>query len=105
MSDDDPHPIPEEVVGEGSPKRFPTVGIGTSAGGVHALQVFFEALPEDVDAAFVVVVHLDPSHQSELPNILAVRTRMPVAQVSGRVRLEARHVYVIPPNRQLMVTD
>ncbi len=23
-------------------KRFPTVGIGTSAGGVHALQTFFE---------------------------------------------------------------
>jgi two-component system, chemotaxis family, CheB/CheR fusion protein len=25
--------------------------------------------------------------------------------VSGRVRLEPRHVYVIPPNRQLLVTD
>ena len=86
-------------------KRFPTVGIGTSAGGVHALQMFFENLPDDVDAAFVVVVHLDPGHQSELSNILAARTSMPVAQVSGRVRLEARHVYVIPPNRQLMVTD
>ena len=88
-----------------SGKRFPTVGIGTSAGGVHALQMFFESLPDDVDAAFVVVVHLDPGHQSELPNILATRTRMPVAQVSGRVRLEPRRVYVIPPNRQLLVTD
>jgi two-component system CheB/CheR fusion protein len=67
--------------------------------------MFFENLPDDVDAAFVVVVHLDPGHQSELPNIIAARTRMPVAQVSGRVRLEPRHVYVIPPNRQLMVTD
>ena len=90
---------------EAAVKRFPTVGIGTSAGGVHALQMFFESLPDDVEAAFVVVVHLDPGHQSELPNILAARTRMPVAQVSGRVRLESRHVYVIPPNRQLLVTD
>jgi two-component system, chemotaxis family, CheB/CheR fusion protein len=97
--------VSDGAVGAETAKRFPTVGIGTSAGGVHALQMFFESLPDDVDAAFVVVVHLDPGHQSELPNILAARTRMPVAQVSGRVRLESRHVYVIPPNRQLMVTD
>ena len=86
-------------------KRFPTIGIGTSAGGVHALQSFFESFPDEVDAAFVVVVHLDPEHQSELANILATRTRMPVAQVTGRVRLEPCRVYVIPPNRQLLVTD
>jgi chemotaxis response regulator CheB len=56
-------------VGEGGAvvKPFPTVGIGTSAGGVHALQMFFESLPDDVDAAFVVIVHLDPGRQSELP--------------------------------------
>ena len=81
-------------------KRFPTVGIGTSAGGVHALQTFFESLPNDVDAAFVVVLHLDPSHQSELPNILANRTQMPVTQVSGLTPIEPRDLYVIPPNRQ-----
>ncbi|HEY6517940.1 MAG TPA: CheR family methyltransferase [Roseiarcus sp.] len=79
--------------------------MGTSAGGVQALQRFFENLPDDVDAAFVVIVHLDPGHQSELPNILATRTRMPVAQVVGRVALQPRHVYVIPPNRQLLATD
>ena len=97
--------VGDRAAGVETAKRFPTVGIGTSAGGVHALQMFFESLPNDVDAAFVVVVHLDPEHQSELPNILSTRTRMPVAQVSGRVRLEPRHVYVIPPNRQLLATD
>ena len=91
----------QKVVG----KRFPTVGIGTSAGGVHALQMFFDSVPEDVDAAFVVIVHLDPGRQSELSNILAARTKMPVTQVSGLTPIEPRHVYVIPPNRQLVVTD
>jgi two-component system, chemotaxis family, CheB/CheR fusion protein len=109
MSDEDNRPFPSGGDGGGgseeSRKRFPTVGIGSSAGGVHALQMFFDSLPDDVDAAFVVVVHLDPGHQSELSNILATRTRMPVAQVEGRVRIEPRHVYVIPPNRQLLVTD
>ncbi|HZZ62324.1 MAG TPA: chemotaxis protein CheB [Roseiarcus sp.] len=106
MSNDDPAPPnPQPASGEFASSRIPTVGIGSSAGGVHALQMFFESLPHSVDAAFVVVVHLDPEHQSELPAILAQRTKMPVTQVSGRVRLESGHVYVIPPNRQLMVTD
>src|SRR5271154_2472406 len=105
MSDDDHAvPPPEDEGGvsqEGAGKRFPTVGIGTSAGGVHALQMFFENLPDDVDAAFVVVVHLDPERQSELSNILAARTKMPVTQISSLTPIEPRHVYVIPPKRQL----
>jgi chemotaxis response regulator CheB len=109
MTDDDHEVRPSEDGGGASQnearKRFPTVGIGTSAGGVHALQMFFESLPDDVDAAFVVVVHLDPGRQSELSNILAARTKMPVTQVSGLTPIEPRHVYVIPPNRQLRATD
>ena len=106
MNDDHPAPPrPEPAGSEFPPKRFPTVGIGSSAGGVHALQKFFESLPDNVDAAFVVIVHLDPGHQSELPNILAARTKMPVTQVTGRTPLEPGHVYIIPPNRQLLATD
>ncbi len=104
MNDGDQSPpssSPDAAVGG----RFPTVGIGASAGGLHALQEFFESLPDGVEAAFVVIVHLDPAHQSELANILATRTKMPVTQVSGRVPLEPGHVYVIPPNRQLLISD
>ena len=63
------------------------VGIGASAGGIQALQTFFDALPDDTGAAFVVIVHLDPQSRSELPSILATRTRMPV--VPGRRRRAA----------------
>jgi two-component system, chemotaxis family, CheB/CheR fusion protein len=107
MSNDDDgvHPSEEEEGGSDKGAGFPTVGIGTSAGGVHALQMFFESLPDDVNAAFVVVLHLDPWRQSELSSILAARTRMPVTQVTGLTPMEPRHVYVIPPNRQLRATD
>jgi two-component system CheB/CheR fusion protein len=81
------------------------VGIGASAGGVLALQALFGALPAKTGAAYVVIVHLDPNGTSELANIIASRTRMPVAQVDGPTRLEADHVYVIPPDRQLHVSD
>jgi two-component system CheB/CheR fusion protein len=81
------------------------VTIGASAGGVTALQRFFEALPEGTGAAFVVVVHLDPDHRSELPQILAGRTRMPVIQINKREKLQANHVYVIPPDRRVELID
>jgi two-component system CheB/CheR fusion protein len=98
------------VANKGEPARasvraFPVAGIGASAGGVQALQAFFDALPERVGAALVVIVHLDPEHQSDMTRILAARTRMPVHQVNKPLPLEPDHVYVIPPNRRLFMTD
>ena len=83
----------------------PIVGIGASAGGVKALQSFFEALPDEPNAAFVVIVHLDPEVRSQLASILAARTAMPVTQVETSAKLEKNHVYVIPPNRRLVIAD
>jgi two-component system CheB/CheR fusion protein len=81
------------------------VAIGASAGGIRSLQSFFSAIPPDTGATFVVVVHLDPDRRSDLPNILAARTRMPVIQVRDRQKLAADHVYVIPPDRRLEMVD
>ena len=84
---------------------FPTVGIGASAGGVTALQQFFQEVPPDTGAAFVVIVHLEPNYTSELAEILGRKTQMPVQQVNRKVRLEPNKIYVIPPNRRLLLTD
>ncbi|HWD67460.1 MAG TPA: chemotaxis protein CheB [Caulobacteraceae bacterium] len=92
-----------ERTGSGSP--IPVVGIGASAGGVHALQTFFESLPPESGAAYVVIVHLDPNSHSELPEILASRAQMPVTQVTGRAELKKDCIYVIPPDRQLRLSD
>jgi two-component system CheB/CheR fusion protein len=81
------------------------VAIGASAGGVHALQTLFSKLSNDTGAAFVVVVHLDPEHRSELVNIIAARTRMPVIEIGTHQHIEANHVYVIPPDRRLQMID
>src|SRR6516164_2510186 len=64
------------------------VAMGASAGGVQALQTFFRQLPDRTGAAFVVIVHLDPQHRSELPRILGGRTAMPVVQVEGNQKIE-----------------
>ncbi len=93
---------PEPRQGSGKPV---IVTIGASAGGLVPLQRFFDALPDETGATFVVVVHLDPQRRSELPRILAGRTRMPVLQVNETAKLEADHVYVIPPDRRVQLID
>jgi two-component system CheB/CheR fusion protein len=94
-----------DEISEPSDAKPIVVGIGASAGGVRALQQLFNALPERTGAAFVVVVHLDPDLRSEMANILAARTHMPVVQVDKPVPLNADHVYVIPPDRRLHITN
>lgn len=81
------------------------VGIGASAGGLKVLEEFFGSLPETSNMAFVVVVHLSPEHDSSLADLLQQHTKMPVAQVADHVRVEADHVYVIPPGNNLSMTD
>lgn len=87
-------------VGQLSP-AFPIVGIGASAGGLETLGTFFDAMPVDAGIGFVIVVHLDPTHVSMLPQLLQKHTRMPVTQVQDGARVERDHVYVIPPNKKL----
>jgi two-component system CheB/CheR fusion protein len=95
----------EQPAANGAEKKPVIVAIGASAGGVQALQAFFGSMPANTGAAFIVVVHLDPQHRSELSAIVAARTNMPVVQVETSARLEPNHVYVIPPDRRLQVVD
>jgi two-component system CheB/CheR fusion protein len=92
---------PNEIEGEPSL----VVGLGASAGGYEALAQFFPALPPDTGMAFVVVQHLDPMHESLLPELIAKVTKMWVSQVKDRTQVKANQVYVIPPNTLMTITD
>ena len=81
----------------------PICAIGASAGGVAALQAFFECVDDDLGLAYVVIVHLSPDHPSQLSQILAGRTAMPVVQVEDSPRIEPNKVYVIAPDRELVI--
>lgn len=82
---------------------FPIIGIGSSAGGLEALQMFFSACPDKPNMAFVVISHLDPEHESLLAEILQAETTMPVSQATHQSIIEANHVYVIPPNFDMTI--
>jgi two-component system, chemotaxis family, CheB/CheR fusion protein len=81
------------------------VGIGASAGGLSALRSFFDALSPNTGMAFVVITHLHPSHESHMAELLQKHTQMPTLQVTRKIKVEPNHVYVIPPNRSILMTD
>ena len=77
------------------------VALGASAGGLEAIEAFLRNVPPASGAAFVVIQHLDPTREGALPALLARTTQMPVLQVENGMQVEADHVYVIPPNKEL----
>src|SRR5690242_11549961 len=81
------------------------VGIGASAGGIAALKEFFAHVESDSGAAYVVILHMSPDHESRLPEILRSTTPLPVDQVSATLALQADRIYVIAPNTTLSISD
>ena len=81
------------------------VGVGASAGGLEAFEQLLSALPSDSGMAFVLVQHLAPKHESILSELLRKSTKMPVVEVSQGMKVEANHVYVIPPNADMSIAD
>ena len=81
------------------------VGIGASAGGFEAFSQMLAGLPAHLDAAFVFVQHLDPTHESVLDDLLAKTTPIPVRQAAESMPVQAGTIYVIAPDTQLSLHD
>lgn len=103
-------PIPVnhfDCTGTGSmcsaPVLLPIVGIGASAGGLGALELFLKNIPLGSGMAFVIVQDLDPTHKDIMVELLQRKTILPVVQITDRMQIEADHVYVTPPNRDLSI--
>jgi two-component system CheB/CheR fusion protein len=86
-------------------KLFPIVGIGASAGGLEACSELLHQLPEKTGMAFVLVQHLDPKHSSELREILARTTKIPVREVTDGTVVKPDNFYVIPPDSTMTIKN
>ena len=84
-----------------SNNSFYIVGIGASAGGLEALERFFENMPENSGMAFIVVSHLDPNHISIMPELIQKTTKMKIFQAEDGMVVTPNHVYVTPANRDI----
>lgn len=89
----------------GASEDFVIVAIGASAGGLEAFTELVRALPATTGMAFVLVQHLDPTHHSMLTELVAKSTSMSATEVKSGMRVEANHVYVIPPNCMMTIAN
>ncbi len=81
------------------------VGIGASAGGLEALQHFFNSMPGNSGLSFVVVQHLSPDYKSLMADILSKYTDMEVIQVENEMVIEPNTVYLIPPKNNMTLRN
>jgi two-component system CheB/CheR fusion protein len=98
-----PAPLPPVPLRPRTQNTFPIVGIGASAGGLEALELFLKHVPAGSGLAFVIVQHLDPTHKGIMVELLQRVTPMPVVQVKDRLKVAPDRVYVIPPNKDMSI--
>jgi len=84
---------------------FPVVAIGSSSGGLEAALELFKHISPDTGMAFIYVQHISRSHKSLLTPILSKTTSMHVQEIENMEEMEPENVYVIPNNKNIVVTD
>jgi two-component system, chemotaxis family, CheB/CheR fusion protein len=90
---------------ENQKELFPIVAMGASAGGLEAFTQLLSHLPPDTGMGFVLIQHLSPNQKSLLSEILSRTTEMPVQEVQDGMAVEPNHVYVIPPNAKMTISQ
>jgi two-component system, chemotaxis family, CheB/CheR fusion protein len=83
--------------------KLPIVGIGASAGGLEALELFLKNVPGNSGIAYIVIQHLDPTQKGMLPELLQRVSSMRVFQVEDLMKVKPDCVYVIPPNKTMSI--
>jgi two-component system CheB/CheR fusion protein len=86
-------------------RKLFVVGIGASAGGLRAIEEFFKNMPADSGGVFAIVQHLSPDFKSLMKEILQRHTRMEIHRVTDGMNLAANSIYLIPPDKNLIVED
>jgi two-component system CheB/CheR fusion protein len=85
-------------------KQLYVVGLGASAGGLDALEKFFDHMPADSGLAFVVIQHLSPDFKSLMDELLARHTDLAIHRVEDGMQIQANSIYLIPPKKEMIVS-
>ncbi len=90
------HPADEAAASAGY-----VIGIGASAGGLEAINEFFDNIPTDTGFSFVVIQHLSPDYKSLMAELLAKHTSMQVVEAEDDMPLKPNSIYLIPTKKIL----
>lgn len=78
--------------------------IGTSAGGVEALQTIVRTLPPKFPAAVFVTLHFPEHGTSVLPRILSRAGSLPAMHGANNDPIVHGRIYIAPPDHHLLLT-
>jgi two-component system chemotaxis response regulator CheB len=86
--------------------QYDLIVIGASWGGLNAVGEILSALPEELGCAVVVAQHRrGETPEGGLAALLALRTRLPVADVEDKSPIESGRVYLAPPDYHLLIEE
>ncbi len=101
-----PHSSSDQLPGESTLKlQGPVVGISIGAGGGEAAKALFTHIPHDCGMSFVIIQDLAPDATSQLAEVLASTTRMPVRWLTGPAEVEINHIYLARPDSVVAMKD
>jgi two-component system CheB/CheR fusion protein len=92
-----------ESVNETTSKDFYIVGIGASAGGLEALESFFDNMPASQNLSFVIIQHLSPDYKSLMAELLTKHTTMEIFQVEDGTAIKPGAIYLIPRKNNMTI--
>ncbi|MCB1317140.1 MAG: hypothetical protein KDK27_14355, partial [Leptospiraceae bacterium] len=104
MNEEISETLVEEIPPDKSP-GFPLIGIGASAGGLNAIQVLFDNMPDDTGMAFVIIQHLSPDFKSMMVELLSRHTGMQIITVQDGVRVRPNCVYLMPASKSMTIQE
>ena len=93
------------TMSQSNPNEILIAALGASAGGLEALEKFFNHMPADAGIGFIVVQHLAPDHPSALVQLLSRHTKMKVEQAKDSTEVVPNRIYIIPPNATLTIKN
>ena len=87
-------------------RRYEIVVIGSSAGGLKALEEILFRLPGDFPLPVVVVQHRHAdSADTGLPAFYDKRSKLKVESISDKQPIEPGHVYIAPPDYHTFIEE
>lgn len=86
-------------------KKYKTIVIGTSAGGLFALSVILEKLPSGYPVPLVVVQHRSKDQKGVLEEVLQIKCKISIKQADEKEKIEGGFVYIAPPDYHLLIEN
>ena len=85
--------------------KYKIVAIGGSAGSLNVILKIISALPDNTNAAFVIITHRKTSNDSLMEDLVASRTVMPTKEVEDKDPILPNTIYLAPPDYHLLIEN